>query len=175
MHEKSRNTDFFLVVNLRIQSEYRKIRPGKTPYFDTFHTGYQKGKTNTDSSSIAKYNNDIFKILIKLYQFYKIAGTVKNILRPHPLYFWYYCFSVPFGILSRLRKNTWLNSFSKIFTAFAAVAVKMQWKKHFFHVVNKNTGNLPWNLIKNPNAYLASICPIGNVGFTKKFQLYLRE
>ena len=87
MHEKSRNTDFFLVVNLRIQSEYGKIRPGKTPYFDTFHTGYQKGKTNTDSSSIDKYNNDIFEILIKLYQFYKIAGTVKNILRPHPLYF----------------------------------------------------------------------------------------
>ena len=87
VHEKSANTEFFLVGNLYIQFEYMKIRPRKTPYFDTFHTGYQKGKTNTDSSSVDKYNNDIWEILIRLYQFYKIAGTVKNIFQPHPLYF----------------------------------------------------------------------------------------
>ena len=37
LREKCPNTEFFYRVNLRIQSEYKKIRTRKTPYLDTFH------------------------------------------------------------------------------------------------------------------------------------------
>ena len=41
-----RNTEIYR-VNLRIQSEYRKIRTRKTPYLDTFHAVYHIGKAKT--------------------------------------------------------------------------------------------------------------------------------
>ena len=39
LHEKCPNTEFFLVL---IQSEYRKIRTKKTPYFDTLHAVFRQ-------------------------------------------------------------------------------------------------------------------------------------
>ena len=39
LHEKRPNTEFFLVL---IQSEYRKIRTRKTPYFDTLHAVFHQ-------------------------------------------------------------------------------------------------------------------------------------
>ena len=39
LHKKCPNTKFFLVL---IQSEYRKIRTRKTPYFDTLHAVFHQ-------------------------------------------------------------------------------------------------------------------------------------
>ena len=70
LREKSPNTEFPLVpisfwsVNLRIQSEYRKIRAKKNPYLDTFHAVVDMLKQSLKIKSqclCCKYFPGIFK------------------------------------------------------------------------------------------------------------------